>query len=111
MGVEFGAVRAQRHGQRLRSRNAQPRRRRTSGSAGICRQRAGKNRSAVACGWLVPGFGPRLGVAYAVNPKTVAKGSFSIYYAPGFRTRLIAYGFNNGYKMASPSKRFNWLKL
>ena len=61
-------------------------------------------------GWY-RGFGPHFGAAYAVNPKTVAKGSFSIYYAPGFRTRLIAYGFNNGYKVTSPTgydAAYNW---
>ncbi len=57
------------------------------------------------------GFGPRLGVAYAVNAKTVMRGSFGIYYAPGFRTRLIAYGFNNGYKVSTPTgydPAYNW---
>ncbi len=61
-------------------------------------------------GWY-RGVGPRLGLAYAVNPRTVGKASFSIYYAPGFRTRLIAYGFNNGYKVASPTgydPAYNW---
>ena len=41
----------------------------------------------------------------------MAKGSFSIYYAPGFRTRLIAYGLTNGYKVASPTgydAAYNW---
>src|SRR5262249_54255245 len=61
-------------------------------------------------GWY-KGFGPRLGAAYAINPKTVAKASSSIYYAPGFRTRLIAYGLSNGYKVASPTGydvAYNW---
>ena len=61
-------------------------------------------------GWY-RGFAPHLGTAYAVNPKTVVKGSFSIYYAPGFRTRLIGYGFNNGYKVTSPTgydAAYNW---
>jgi hypothetical protein len=52
-----------------------------------------------------------LGAAYAINPKTVAKASSSIYYAPGFRTRLIAYGLTNGYKVASPTgydAAYNW---
>jgi hypothetical protein len=64
----------------------------------------------LSSGWY-KGFGPRLGAAYAVNPKTVAKASFSIYYAPGFRTRLIAYGLSNGYKVASPTgydAAYNW---
>ena len=61
-------------------------------------------------GWY-RGFAPHLGTAYAVNPRTVLKGSFAIYYAPGFRTRLIAYGLNNGYKVTSPTgydAAYNW---
>lgn len=61
-------------------------------------------------GWY-GGLAPHFGAAYAVNPKTVAKASFSVYYAPGFRTRLIAYGFNNGYKVTSPTgydAAYNW---
>jgi hypothetical protein len=65
---------------------------------------------ALSQGWH-RGFGPRLGMAYALQPKTVAKASFSVYYAPGFRTRLIAYGFNNGYKLSSSTgydAAYNW---
>ncbi len=61
-------------------------------------------------GWY-RGFGPRLGVAYALTPKNVAKGSFSVYYAPGFRTRLIAYGLNNAHTVSSPNgynPAYNW---
>jgi hypothetical protein len=71
----------------------------------------GRNGSrSLSAGWY-KGFGPRLGAAYALNPKTVAKSSFSIYYAPGFRSRLIAYGLSNGYKVASPTgydTAYNW---
>jgi hypothetical protein len=55
---------------------------------------------ALSEGWY-KGVGPRLGAAYALTPHMVLKASFSIYYAPGFRTRLIAYGFNNGYTATS----------
>ncbi len=61
-------------------------------------------------GWY-KGFGPRLGMAYAATPNTVVKSSFSIYYAPGFRTRLIGYGFNNAYTLTSPTgydPAYNW---
>lgn len=61
-------------------------------------------------GWY-RGFGPRFGAAYSVTPKTVARSSFSVFYAPGFRTRLIAYGFNNGYTLTSPTgydAAYNW---
>ena len=61
-------------------------------------------------GWY-RGFGPRFGVAYSLTPKTVARSSFSVFYAPGFRTRLIAYGWNNKYTLTSPTgydPAFNW---
>ena len=59
------------------------------------------------------GWGPRLGIAYLATPKTVIRASGGIYYAPGFRTRLIAYGFNNGNSISSPtgySPVYNWTK-
>jgi hypothetical protein len=61
-------------------------------------------------GWY-GGFGPRLGVAYQATPKTVIRASSGIYYAPGFRTRLIAYGFTNGNSTSSPTgygSIYNW---
>ncbi len=61
-------------------------------------------------GWY-RGFGPRLGVAYQATPKTVIRASGGIYYAPGFRTRLIAYGFSNGNSTSSPTGYtpiYNW---
>lgn len=61
-------------------------------------------------GWY-KGFGPRLGIAYQATPKTVIRASAGIYYAPGFRTRMIAYGFNNGYTANSSTgydPAFNW---
>ena len=76
--------------------------------AGVGPGRTGSK--ALSDGWY-RGFGPRLGLAYAVTPKTVLKGSFSIYYAPGFRTRLIAYGLNNGYTARSSAgydPAYNW---
>ncbi len=57
------------------------------------------------------GFGPRLGVAYQATPKMVVRASAGIYYAPGFRTRLIAYGFNNSSSLSSPTGYdpvYNW---
>ncbi len=61
-------------------------------------------------GWY-GGFGPRLGVAYQATPKTVIRASGGIYFAPGFRSRLIAYGFTNGNSMSSPTgygPTYNW---
>jgi hypothetical protein len=61
-------------------------------------------------GWY-GGFGPRLGVAYQATPKTVIRASGGIYYAPGFRSRLIAYGFTNGNSTSSPTGYgpiYNW---
>lgn len=61
-------------------------------------------------GWY-KGFGPRLGIAYQATPKTVVRASGGIYYAPGFRTRLIAYGFTNGNSISSSTGYgpvYNW---
>ena len=61
-------------------------------------------------GWY-GGFGPRLGMAYQANTKTVVRASSGIYFAPGFRTRLIAYGFTNGNSTSSPTGYgpiYNW---
>lgn len=61
-------------------------------------------------GWY-GGFGPRLGVAYQATPKTVIRASGGIYFAPGFRTRLISYGFTNSNSRPSPtgySPIYNW---
>jgi hypothetical protein len=61
-------------------------------------------------GWY-GGYGPRLGVAYQANPKTVIRASGGIYFAPGFRTRLIAYGLTNGNSISSPTGYapvYNW---
>ena len=61
-------------------------------------------------GWY-GGFGPRLGMAYQANTKTVVRASGGIYFAPGFRTRLIAYGFTNGNSTSSPTGYgpiYNW---
>ncbi len=57
---------------------------------------------ALSDGWY-KGFGPRLGVAYQVTPKTVLRGSGGLYYAPGFRTRMIQYGFFNAPSVSSPT--------
>jgi hypothetical protein len=63
---------------------------------------AGRSGSdALSNGWY-KGFGPRLGAAYAATPRTVIRGSGGIYYAPGFRTRLIQYGFFNAPSVTSP---------
>jgi hypothetical protein len=61
-------------------------------------------------GWY-GGYGPRLGVAYQANSKTVIRASGGIYFAPGFRSRLIAYGFSNGNSISSPTGYapvYNW---
>ncbi len=61
-------------------------------------------------GWY-GGWGPRLGVAYQATPKTVIRASGGIYYAPGFRTRMIAYGFSNGNSISSATGYtpvYNW---
>jgi len=61
-------------------------------------------------GWY-KGFGPRLGVAYQATRKTVVRASGGLYFAPGFRTRLIAYGFTNGNSISSPTGYgpvYNW---
>ncbi len=65
---------------------------------------------ALSDGWY-RGFGPRLGFAYAATRTTVVKGSFSLYYAPGFRTRLIGYGFSNSHTVSSVNgygAAYNW---
>lgn len=57
------------------------------------------------------GFGPRLGIAYQATPKTIIRASLGIYYAPGFRSRLIAYGFSNGNSISSSTGYtpvYNW---
>ncbi|MCC7153184.1 MAG: TonB-dependent receptor [Bryobacterales bacterium] len=54
--------------------------------------RRGSN--ALSDGWF-KGFAPRLGLAFSATPRTVIRSSLSLYYAPGFRTRMIAYGFTN----------------
>ena len=57
------------------------------------------------------GFAPRLGVAYQLTPKTVIRGSGGLYYAPGFRTRMVAYGFNSSASIPSPNGYapiYNW---
>jgi hypothetical protein len=61
-------------------------------------------------GWY-RGFGPRLGVAYQATQKTVIRASGGIYYAPGFRSRLIAYGFTNSNSTSSATGYtpiYNW---
>ncbi|MCC7153185.1 MAG: TonB-dependent receptor [Bryobacterales bacterium] len=65
---------------------------------------------ALSDGWF-KGFGPRLGIAYQVTPKTVIRASGGIYYAPGFRTRLIAYGYTNNNSRSSSTGYdaiYNW---
>ena len=65
---------------------------------------------ALSNGWY-KGFGPRLGAAYQLNPKTILRASGGIYYAPGFRTRLIQYGFFNSPGVSSTDGYdpvYNW---
>ncbi len=61
-------------------------------------------------GWY-NGWGPRLGIAYQITPKTVIRSSGGIYFAPGFRTRLTAYGLTNSNSRSSAdgySSIYNW---
>jgi hypothetical protein len=64
----------------------------------------------LSTGWY-RGIGPRLGAAFAPTSRTVVRASFGLYYAPGFRTRLIAYGLNNSYTVNSANgydPAYNW---
>ena len=50
-------------------------------------------------------------MAYQASPKTVIRASGGIYFAPGFRSRLIAYGFTNSNSTSSPTGYgpiYNW---
>jgi hypothetical protein len=63
-------------------------------------------------------FGPRIGFAYALNEKTVLRGGFGIYYAPGNATaglrgsQSYGFGFNASPVFASTdtgvTPAFNW---
>jgi hypothetical protein len=60
---------------------------------------------------VVQGFRTQAGRAYQVTPKTVIRASGGIYYAPGFRTRLIQYGFFNAPSVSSSNGYdpvYNW---
>lgn len=57
------------------------------------------------------GFGPRLGLAYELTPKTVVRASGGIYYAPSLQPRLPAGGFTTLPIFSSPdgfSPVYNW---
>jgi hypothetical protein len=74
-------------------------------------QGAGRTGSrSLSDGWY-GGWGPRLGIAYQATPKTVVRASGGVYFAPGFRTRLIAYGFSNSNGRSSATgytPLYNW---
>ncbi len=70
--------------------------------------RIGRRR--IADNWY-RGFGPRLGLAYELNRKTVLRASGGIYYAPSLQPRLPADGFTAFPVFTSPdgfSPVYNW---
>jgi len=70
--------------------------------------RIGRRR--IADNWY-RGFGPRLGLAYKVNDKTVVRGSTGIYYSPSLRSWLLSAGFTATPVFPSPdgfSPAYNW---
>ena len=58
---------------------------------------------ALAFRWMVRRLRPAPRRGLPGDPKTVIRGSGGIYFAPGFRSRLIAYGFTNGNSISSPT--------
>jgi Carboxypeptidase regulatory-like domain/TonB dependent receptor-like, beta-barrel len=70
--------------------------------------RIGRRRIADNWYW---GFGPRLGLAYELNRKTVLRASAGIYYAPSLQPRLPADGFQALPVFTSPDSFtpvYNW---
>jgi hypothetical protein len=60
------------------------------------------------------GLAPRLGVAYAVNPRTVVRASGGIFFAPGMSPRIDSTGFSANPSFSSPdgfSPVYNWANL
>jgi hypothetical protein len=52
------------------------------------------------------GYGPRLGIAYSVNPKTVIRTGYGMFYTqafyPGWGGGIDQSGFNSNYSLGSP---------
>jgi Carboxypeptidase regulatory-like domain len=61
--------------------------------------------------WL-GGFGPRVGMGYSLNPKTMIRGSFGVYYnGTGNQTSITPLGFTSTPSFTSPDNFtpvFNW---
>ncbi len=55
-------------------------------------------------------FAPHIGIAYAVTPKTVVRGTYSIFFVPlNMNTwGAVPYGFNPGFKDSNAATAFNW---
>lgn len=55
-------------------------------------------------------FAPHVGAAYAVTPKTVIRGTFSVFYVPlNMNTwGAVPYGFNPGFRNSNNAGAFNW---
>ncbi len=73
--------------------------------------RIGRRR--IADNWL-RGLGPRLGLAYQLNAKTILRASGGIYYAPSLQPRLPADGFTATPVFTSPdgfTPVYNWTNL
>ena len=57
------------------------------------------------------GLAPRVGIAYAVNPKTVVRASAGVFFAPGMTPRIDATGFTATPSFISPDSYtpvYNW---
>jgi len=55
-------------------------------------------------------FAPHIGAAYALTPKTVIRGTYSIFFVPlNMNTwGAIPYGFDPGFKKSNAATAFNW---
>lgn len=55
-------------------------------------------------------FAPHIGAAYQITPKTVVRGTFSVFFVPlNMNTwGAIPYGFNPGFRDSNQAGAFNW---
>jgi hypothetical protein len=55
-------------------------------------------------------FAPHIGAAYAITPKTVIRGTYSIFFVPlNMNTwGAVPYGFDPGFKKSNAATAFNW---